>query len=78
MYNATQHPDVIYLREQYGDYINKLSSFSPSVYASNMADQYTSAMYNARELVNARLAGLGPVVQHVSFHISMLPKMCVD
>lgn len=69
MYNATQHPTLIDLRQQYGDYINKLSSFDPNVYISSMADQYTSALYNARELVNTRLIGLHPVIQHVSLSI---------
>ena len=66
MYNATQHPTVVELRQKYGDYLNQLNSFNPNVYVSSMADQYTSTMYNARELLNARLAGLSPVIQHVS------------
>ena len=67
LYNATQHPTVVDLRQKYGDYLNQLSSFNPNVYMSNMADQYTSTIYNAREMLNIRLAGLNPVIQHVGF-----------
>ena len=64
MYNMTRHPTVVNLQQHYGDYMNKLTLFS----VSDMADQYTSAMYNAREMISTRLAGLNsPVIQHVSF-----------
>ena len=67
MYNMTRHPAVVNLQQQYGDYITSLNSIN----LGDMADQYTSAMYNAREKISARLVGLkdrfnSPIVQHVS------------
>ena len=67
MYNMTRHPTVVNLQQQYGDYITSLNSIN----LGDMADQYTSAMYNAREKISAGLVGLkdhfnSPIVQHVS------------
>ena len=44
--------------------MNKLTSFN----VGDMADQYASAMSDAREMISTRLAGVNsPVIQHVSF-----------
>ena len=57
----TQHEIVKSYKQKYNDYVQYLHKINslPS-HAKNMANQYTSAMYEARDLID------GPIMQQVS------------